>query len=170
MSDDVRERLTRIEALVEGLERCPDPASREAARDLVRALLDLHAAGLGRILDTAGRESSLVARLADDDLVSTLLLLHGLHPQPLEQRLSRALERHQPRLRALGGAVELIEASEESVRLRVRGESTPVLRAAVEEVVTQAAPDAAVEIESVRDPAQARRLPLTLVARVGAPS
>ena len=164
MSDQFRERLTRVEALVGALEGCPDPAAREAARQLVRTLLDLHAAGLGRILDVAGRESALVGRLADDGLVSSLLLLHGLHPRPAAERVSKALDRARPRLRSLGGEVELIEAGEEVVRLRVRGELSPALRKAVEEVVTEAAPDAAVEIEEVADPAQAGRVPLPLMA------
>ena len=88
MSDDFRQQLNRVEALIGVLEQRPDPAALAAARELVRTLLDLHAAGLSRILDTAGRESSLVGRLADDDLVGSLFLLHGLHPYPAAQRAS----------------------------------------------------------------------------------
>src|SRR6185436_4355638 len=134
VSDDFRERLNRVEALVGALESCPDPAAREAARQLVRTLLDLHAAGLGRMLDIAGRESALVGRLADDPLVSSLLLLHGLHPRPAAERVERALDRARPRLGSLGGEVELVAASEAAVRLRLRGEASPALRKAVEEV------------------------------------
>ena len=167
MTADFRERLARVGALVGALEQCPDLAAREAARQLVRTLLDLHAAGLGRILDVAGRQSALVERLADDGLVSSLLILHGLHPHPAAARVSRALERARPRLRSLAGDVELIEARDECVRLRLRGESSPGLRTAVEEVVTEAAPDATLEIEAVSDPALAGRvsLPLTTGAR-----
>jgi Fe-S cluster biogenesis protein NfuA len=164
VSDEFRERLNRVEALVGALEQCPDPAAREAARQLVRTLLDLHAAGLERVLDVAGRDSALVGRLADDGLVSSLLLLHGLHPHPAAERVARALDRVRPRLRSLGGEVELIEASEEVVRLRVRGESSAALRKATEEAVTEAAPDAAVEIVEVADPAQAGRVALPLMA------
>ena len=162
MTADFRERLNQVEALVGVLEQCPDPATREAARQLVRTLLDLHAGGLGRVLDVAGRQSALVERLADDGLVSGLLLLHGLHPHPAAARVSRALERAKPRLRSLGGDVEVIEATEEVVRLRVRGEPSPALRTAVAEVVTEAAPDAALAIEEVSDPALAGRVPLPL--------
>ena len=162
MTADFRERLARVEALVGELERCPDPTAREAARQLVRTLLDLHAAGLGRVLDIAGRQSALVERLADDGLVSSLLLLHGLHPYPAAARVSRALERARPRLGSLGGTVEVIAATEEVVRLRLRGELSSALRQAVAEVVTEAAPDAALEVEEVGDPASAGRVPLPL--------
>lgn len=167
MSDDFRERLSRVEALVGALEQCPDPAAREAARQLVRTLLDLHAAGLGRILDVAGRESTLVGRLAEDDLVSGLLLLHGLHPHPASARVSRVLDRGRLRLRDLGGDAELIAASDELVRLRVRGEVSPALRRAVEELVTEVAPDAALDVEEVADPTQAGRVPLPLMTPAG---
>jgi hypothetical protein len=168
VSDDFRQQLNRVEALIGVLEQRPDPAALAAARELVRTLLDLHAAGLSRILDTAGRESSLVGRLADDDLVGSLFLLHGLHPYPAAQRASKALERGQPRLRSLGGAVELIAATDQVVRVRVRGNASPALRAALEELVTQVAPDAALDVEEVADTGQDGRVPLPLVAAVGA--
>jgi Fe-S cluster biogenesis protein NfuA len=164
VSADFRERLNRVEALVGALEGCPDPAAREAARQLVRTLLDLHAAGLARVLDVAGRDSALVGRLAVDELVGSLLLLHGLHPHPAAERVARALDRARPRLRSMGGDVELVEASEEVVRLRLRGDSSPALRTAVEETVTESAPDATLEIEEASDPARAGRVPLPLMA------
>ena len=167
MTADFRERLGRVETLVGALEQCPDPAAREAARQLVRTLLELHATGLERILELAGRESALVDRLATDDLVSSLLLLHGLHPHPAAERVARALDGARSRLRSLGGVVELVEASEAVIRLRIRGELTPSLEAAVEDVVTGSAPDAVLEIEEVAHPAQSGRVPLTLLAGSG---
>ena len=164
MTGDFRDRLGRVEALVGALDRCVDPATREAARELVRTLLDLHAAGLARVLDAAGRDSALVGRLADDDLVSSLLVLHGLHPHPAAHRLARALDRARPRLRSLGGDVEVIEAGEDRVRVRVRGGRSAALHAAVGDVVTEAVPDAALEIEDVGDPALAGRTPLPVMA------
>ena len=165
MTADFRERLTRVEALVGELEQCPDATTREAARDLVRTLLDLHAAGLARVLDVAGRESALVERLATDDLVSGLLLLHGLHPHPAARRVARALDRARPRFRSFAADVELLDASDEVVHLRVHGEVTMALWAVAEEVVAEAAPDAAVTVEEV--PAPAGRVPLPLLTPPG---
>jgi hypothetical protein len=163
-------RLLRIQVLVEALEACPDPAVREGARELVRALLDLHAAGLARILDLAGQPGEsgrgLTTRLAGDDLVGSLLLMHGLHPVPVAERVAQALERARPRLRAGAADVELLQATEERIRVRLRGDLSagPGLRAAVEAVLLEAAPDvAAVEFEEAWDRPPSGRVPLPLL-------
>jgi hypothetical protein len=59
----------------------------------------------------------------------------------------------------------VIEAGEEVVRLRVQGESSPAFRTAVEELVTEAAPDAAVEVEAVPAPAGRVALPIVTGGR-----
>src|SRR5262249_45079396 len=99
---DIAGPMRRIEALVRSLETCGDAVARECARELVRTVLDLHAAGLAKLLELAARVgdsgSDLVERFARDPLVSSLLLLHGLHPVPVERRVADALERVRPRL------------------------------------------------------------------------
>ena len=45
---DVRRRIERLEALIQDLERLPDPAARDQARELVQALLDFHGAAVSR--------------------------------------------------------------------------------------------------------------------------
>jgi hypothetical protein len=160
----VRERFDRVEALVAALEDCPDPAAREAARGLVRALLDLHAAGLERVLALAAG-ANLTDRLADDAIVGALLLLHGLHPHPAERRVGRALDRARSRFRTLGGDVELISAADDAVRLRLRGDPAagPDMRAVAEEVVAEVVPDLpSLTFEEAWDPACAGRVPLPL--------
>jgi hypothetical protein len=139
-------RLRRVEALVGALEGCRDPAAREGARELVRALLDLHAAGLARMLHLASDRAEpgqVVERFAQDDLVSGLLLLHGLHPVPLADRVARALDRVRTDLRRRGGEADLLGVTTEAVRVRLRGDPSagPVLRRAVEDALTEAAPD-----------------------------
>lgn len=167
MSDDFRHRLGRVEALLRSLEACPDRAARDAARELVRTVLDLHAAGFGRILELVGREpGGLVDRFVDDSLVCSLLLLHGRHPLPAADRAARALDRARPRFLALGGDVELIEATDESARLRLRGnqDAGPVLRAGARHAVLDVLPDAAaVEFEEAWDRPANGRVPLPLV-------
>src|SRR5205807_3660920 len=111
-----------------------------------------------------------VARLAGDAAVGGLLLLHGLHPLPPAERVARALERVRPDFHSLGGDVELVTATEEVVRLRLRGNPAAerTLRAMVAELVIEAVPDVAVvEFEEAWDRDPSGRVPLPLVNGAG---
>src|SRR2546421_6044964 len=81
------DQMQRVEALVAAVEQGKDPAARLAAQDLVPTLLDVHAAALARLLEFLP-EAGLDA-CAADELVSHVLLLHGLHPWDLETRVRR---------------------------------------------------------------------------------
>jgi hypothetical protein len=165
---EFQRRMRRVEALVAALEACPDAAARESARELVRALLDLHAAGLAQMLRLA--EQGAVDRFARDGLVGSLLLLHGLHPVPVEGRVAQALERVRAGLRARGADVELLEATAEVVRVRLRGDPSagPALRGAVKGAVIDAAPDVpVVAVEEAWDRPSSGRIPLPLGVRHG---
>jgi hypothetical protein len=158
-----------VEDLLRVLEACPDAAARAAARELVRALLNLHTAGLAQALELAGADA--VARFAADPLVSGLLLLHGLHPLPAEERVRRALEQARQRFRAHGGDVELLDATDDRVRLRLRGDPAAgvMLRALAAELVVEAAPDAALEFAERWEPAATGRVSLPVVSVTSAP-
>jgi Fe-S cluster biogenesis protein NfuA len=145
------ERMAGIERLVERIEQWPDSNAQEEARALVSALLELHGAGLTRVVEALGAAGdpgrSVLESLARDELVSSLLVLHGLHPESLEMRVRRALDSVRPRLEAHGGDVELIEIADGTVRLRMLGSchgcpsSEQTLRSTIEEAVRAAAPD-----------------------------
>ena len=45
---DVRRRIEHLEALIQDLERLPDPAARDQARELVQTLLDFHGAAIAQ--------------------------------------------------------------------------------------------------------------------------
>ena len=47
MNDDFTSRLARVATLLEELEKSEEPRVREAAREVVLTLLDLHRRGLG---------------------------------------------------------------------------------------------------------------------------
>jgi Fe-S cluster biogenesis protein NfuA len=144
-----RERVGRVEALLEAVETLPADA-RDTATELVTALLDLYGEGLARLV--AGADP------VADELVSHLLLLHGLHPVPLAERVRGALEDVRPYLASHDGDVELLGVEEGVARLRLKGScsgcpsSTVTLRTAVEEAIREAAPDI-VEIVAEDDPA-----------------
>jgi Fe-S cluster biogenesis protein NfuA/nitrite reductase/ring-hydroxylating ferredoxin subunit len=149
----VPDQVARIEGLLEGLETLPGEA-RDVATEVVQALLDLYGEGLGRIVDAvAARDDGTLAReLGDDDLVAHLLLLHGLHPVPVEVRVRDALDSVLPYLESHGGGVTLLGVQDGVVRLRMQGScsgcpsSAMTLRLAIEDAIFRAAPD----VEEVR--------------------
>jgi Fe-S cluster biogenesis protein NfuA len=132
--------IERVEALLDRVETFPEP-QREVATELVQSLLDMYGEGLARIVGS-GAELPV-----EDELVAHLLLLHGLHPVPVEERVMGALDSVRPYLAAHGGGVELLGVDDGVVRLRLEGachgcpSSSLTLRAAVEEAVIKAAPD-----------------------------
>src|SRR5213082_2432546 len=90
-----RRLAARIETLVQEVAAFPDPHARATTEELIQALLDMYGEGLARILElTAQSEASghaLIETFAGDELVSSLFLLHGLHPIDLGTRIARAL-------------------------------------------------------------------------------
>src|SRR4051794_39244735 len=123
--------------------------------EMVQALLDMYGEGLQRILDRVDGTP-----LADDELVSHLLLLHDLHPVPQDQRVREALESVRPYLESHGGDVELVGVEEAVVKVRLHGScsgcpsSTMTLKLAIEDAIQKAAPEVErVEAEGVSEAA-----------------
>jgi hypothetical protein len=88
-------KLQRLEALVRQAERLPDPTARAQVRDVVSGLLELHAVGLGRLLDHVAAVGevgdAILEACAADVLVGGLLLLHDLHPHGFAEQVGRAV-------------------------------------------------------------------------------
>jgi len=126
----------KIEDLVLRIGSIADSESREAAQQLMEAVLELQGSALERVMEIASADSpGIVRRLAADDLVSALLILHGLHPDDLETRVRRALGKWH-------GSAELMGEFEGVVRVRLSGGGCGV-KEAVEAALREAAPDAA---------------------------
>jgi hypothetical protein len=103
--------------------------------------MDLHEAGLDRMMEIVCSSEAgpvILDRFADDPAVSSILLLHDLHPLDLESRVRRAVAL--PSLRLRGASVELISIREGAVHVRIEG--GPAFEAAVRDAITEAAPDA----------------------------
>ncbi|MGW0042014.1 NifU family protein [Rhodococcus sp. NPDC003348] len=156
-----RESGERIEALLDA-SSAAGPAARGRAEDLVREVMGLYGAGLARIRDLAARDPELTDELARDDLVASLLLVHGLHPHDAPTRIRTALDAVRPYLGSHGGDVELVEVSGGVARLRLLGSchgcpsSAVTLELAVQDAVRAAAPEVTeleVETAAAPDPA-----------------
>jgi predicted deacylase len=136
----------RIEKLVAEIETL-DPAAQSLARQLLEAVLDLHRDGLSRAVELA-RGAGLIDALARDPAFSALLLLHDLHPLPIEERAQAAVDRLRAELGVQGCTVELLGVEEGIVRVRLeRGDpghagTAEELRSAVRDAVLSEAPDA----------------------------
>jgi hypothetical protein len=87
--------------------------------------------------------AGLIDSMARDELVSSLLVLYGLHPDDFETRVLRALERVRPMLRERGAGVETLALSEAMVRVKITGAGSKELEKAVRESLFECAPDAA---------------------------
>ncbi|MFF5447998.1 hypothetical protein [Streptomyces sp. NPDC012888] len=81
----------RVEDVLDRLARTGDTEACEAAEEVVRVLMEFYGSGLARILDLLGRSAGPTAALLGDELVASLLNLHGLHPEALPDRIDRAL-------------------------------------------------------------------------------
>jgi Fe-S cluster biogenesis protein NfuA len=159
-SPQFQKELGRIEELINALNGAADSAVAAQARELVQALLELHATTLERALEIVHENDfTLVDKLADDPLVSNLLILHGLHPLDLEARVRGALEKVKPRLGVHGGSVEVIGVTPEGgIKLRLEGNchgcpsSRITLKSSIEEAIYAAAPDVTgLEVEGAVD-------------------
>lgn len=139
----------RIESLLAG---AAGAAARERAEQLVREITDLYGAALARMLRAAVvADPGLAETFAGDDLVASLLLVHGLHPHPVHRRITDALDRVRPYLGSHGGDVDLLDvvpgADGAVARLRFSGtckscpSSAATLELTIEDVVLAAAPE-----------------------------
>jgi Fe-S cluster biogenesis protein NfuA/nitrite reductase/ring-hydroxylating ferredoxin subunit len=152
--------LARAESRVQELELLADPEARARAADALQALLKLHGDVLERMLEAIGswRESpqALLDYFGTDEVISGLLILHGLHPRSLRERVDQALQRVSPYLGSHGGSVEVVALEDGVLRLRLQGScdgcpsSALTLQQTIERELLVTAPDlAAIAVEGM---------------------
>ena len=109
---EIAGRIESIEGLVHEIEKLSDPAVRSLAKQLIQSLMDLHGSGLEAMLEIIHRTGdvgqNIIDEMAFNELVRSLLLLYGLHPLGLKERVVAALEKTRPYLRSHGGNVQLV--------------------------------------------------------------
>jgi len=146
------------------------PPAWERVEELVALLVDLYGRGLARITQIAEDQGAagqdLIARLAADEFVASLLVLHGLHPVAVEERIQGALEKVRPYLGSHAGGVEFLGVDGEGVvHLRLEGScdgcpsSLVTVKLAIERAIHEAAPEVTrVEVENLVAATPAPRL------------
>ncbi|MFD8234665.1 NifU family protein [Streptomyces sp. NPDC059696] len=170
---DVEARLGRLDELLEGLETAPGPTTRSAT-EAVALLTEVYGEALARVLDLA--DERLAERLAEDELLGHLMVLHAIHPEPAERRAARAVERLRPAVRERGGDVEWAGVEGQVARVRLTtgggcgsgcGGSGSDVTDAVRAAVLAAAPELTA-VEPLTETAPAF-VPLTTLTHRGAP-
>jgi Fe-S cluster biogenesis protein NfuA/nitrite reductase/ring-hydroxylating ferredoxin subunit len=164
------ELFEQVHRLSAELERVADPEARRLAEELAASVLELHREGLERVFEALDDESR--ERLAADGVVGSLLLIHGLHPVPIEERVLEGLARVRPYMESHGGNVELLGVEDGVARLRLMGScdgcaaSSSTLELAVERALDETAPDLlGMEVEGAVQAVTGTELPMAPTAR-----
>jgi Fe-S cluster biogenesis protein NfuA len=159
--EEKRVQIEKIQTLLAYFEQQTNPEIHEQATELLRALMDLHSDCLGHIISAitdrgdAGKE--ILNDLAEDESVSGLLILYGLHPLPLQERVTRAIDELGKTLKSHNASVELVAVDDGVVRLRLTANgggchsSPATLKELINEKLLGVAPDLAeVAIEEMQ--------------------
>jgi Fe-S cluster biogenesis protein NfuA/nitrite reductase/ring-hydroxylating ferredoxin subunit len=151
--DEMNREGRRIQEIVEQIDAMPNPAARALMRECMESVLSFYGDGLERILTLVKRSGiggqKVFDNLIHDKLVSSLLLIHGLHPTDLATRLREALDKVRPYMESHGGNVELLSLQNDFARLRLQGScktcpsSAVTLELAVRQAIEEACPDLA---------------------------
>lgn len=165
--DDVAERDRRLEHLLADVEAAVGPAIWPRVEALVAELVGMQGRVLHAVLAHAraaapSATAELDERLASDALVSSVLLLHDLHPVRVEERVARALRAL--RAEAPSGAPLVLDRIDGGVALlRAAGEGRAPPAAKIARAVEREAP----ELEGVRVLGETSLVPAARLHRRG---
>jgi len=165
----VRQRLVVLDEQLAQLEATPGPIG-ELALAAVSGLAEIYGQALARALDMV--DPTLVERMLGDELIGHLLVLHGIHPSPIEYRTSRVIEGMRAGLVARGAEIELtgIEQGVANLRLAAKGcgSGAAGIEQSVRDAVLAAVPElSAVSFEPAQRKSQAAFVPLDSLMRPG---
>ena len=140
---EFQDQIRQLGKLITQFDQMPEGPQKVACKELVQLLMDVHGAGLERVMEIVFEDPAsgraIVDNLARDSVVSSLLVLYSLHPDDLETRVRKAVEQMLPRLRKLSCNAEFVRVDEGAVRMQVTttghscGSSTKDIRAIVED-------------------------------------
>ncbi len=149
--EKLRHQMQRIADLVQRVDTAPDAGLKTQAKELMEAVMDLHGEAMERVLAAvrhagdSGRQ--ILDALSADPVISSVLLLYGLHPLDFETRVRGAMERITARLRSQGVRVESVALNDGAIRILIRGVdhsfTARSVKSLIEEEIYAAAPDSA---------------------------
>jgi hypothetical protein len=160
---DFQQCVQKIGERVHELESIADPAMRASAKELVQLLMEMHGSALERMLEIVFESSDGGSRVIDelghDPMVSSLLVLYGLHPEGLQARVERKLGEIRSPLFKMGAEVKTATVIGSEVRLQVSieghscGSTARNVKTMIEEAMYLAAPDlTSLVLEGLEEP------------------
>jgi Fe-S cluster biogenesis protein NfuA len=144
--EEVRERLSRLEELLALVEQAPGP-SGELALSAVTELSQVYGEALARAVSYALESTAPLEAFVRDELIGHLMVLHGIHPQPVRERIAHVVDELRPAVAERGGEIAFggVEENVATVTLTMSGcgSSAQGLTQAVREAVLAVAPELA---------------------------
>lgn len=142
----------QIDQALASVAQLGDSEGGAQARELARLIMNLYGAGLSRVIEiirAGGAQSGqLLERVTADPLLSSLLALHGLHPESIEDRICRALLALQPAVPGLEVTLLSVANGHAHVRVVFAGR-LPVTHSDIRRALTRAIQEAAPEVEAI---------------------
>ena len=147
----MQSQIQRIGEIVEFLERTADPITRSTGKELLECVMAMHGAALERILEltseTGEAGEGIIRKFGRDEVVSSVLLLYGLHPESLRTRVTAALEKSHRLLEQHAAHAELVSVTDDgaiAIRLEVKagGCGGASVKSELQAAIQDAAPDA----------------------------
>lgn len=146
---DLQDLAKRVDTAVEAV-RDLKGEPREKALAMKTAIEEFHKNGLTQVIqllkaDPRGKE--LLFDMIDQPEIYAMLSMHGLIRPDLTTRVRRVIENVRPYMQSHGGDVELLEVTNDSVRLRLAGAcngcsmSALTLRNGVEDALRENVPE-----------------------------
>jgi hypothetical protein len=147
--------MERLTALLERVEQNASAEALEPAREVARAVLDVHEAGLRALLALVEQHAPEARKALElDPGVLSLLAMHGLCDAPLRERVAEAIGEANALLGAQARAT-LAALDGEHVRVQIEGRehaARELMQRSVERLLAEHAPDAIVEYAGVGAP------------------
>ena len=116
----LREQSAEIEGLLDEVHQLVPPPAWTRIEEVLRRLVMLYGAGLEHALAharAAGVTASFDQLVCDDELLASLLVLHGLHPMPTADRIRSVLEAARDALGIPDEALALIAVTDDGTAL-----------------------------------------------------